>query len=68
LNPFRAEDLIYEKVLREEYGIKTKLDVYPGPLHIYWLFFPVEKCRQAQRSHGCRHGLALGEDAQFEKR
>jgi hypothetical protein len=31
IDPFRGEDLIYEKVQWEEYGIKTKLDVYPEP-------------------------------------
>lgn len=65
MDPVRDEDLIYEKVLRKECGVEAKLDVYPP-----WLlaFLPrVKKCRQAQRSHGCWHGLALGEDAQFEK-
>ena len=37
----RDEALIYEQVLREEYGIKTRLDVYPGVPHIFWSYFPM---------------------------
>lgn len=40
LDPLRDEALIYEKVLREENGIKTKLDIYPGLPHGFWSFFP----------------------------
>ena len=65
MDSFRDEDLIYEKVLREEYGIRTKLDVYP-PI-VIGFSSRVKKCRQVQRSHGCWHGLVLGEDARFEK-
>ena len=32
----RDESLIYERALREEYGVKTKLDIYPGLPHIFW--------------------------------
>ncbi|CAG7566089.1 unnamed protein product [Fusarium equiseti] len=32
----RDEDLIYEQVLREDTGIETRLDVYPGMPHIFW--------------------------------
>lgn len=32
----RDETLIFERILREEDGIKTKLDVYPGLPHIFW--------------------------------
>ena len=38
--------LIYEKVLREELGMKTKLTMYPGLPHGFWSFFPqMEKSR-----------------------
>lgn len=39
MDPVRDEALIYDKVLREEYGVKTKLDVYPGVPHVFWVFF-----------------------------
>jgi acetyl esterase/lipase len=35
VDPVRNEALIYEKVLREDYGVKTKLDVYPGVPHVF---------------------------------
>jgi acetyl esterase/lipase len=41
LDPLRDEALIYESVLREEYSIKTKLDVYPGVPHNFWGVFPM---------------------------
>lgn len=35
----RDQALIYESVLREEYRIPTKLDMYPGPPHIFWQIY-----------------------------
>jgi acetyl esterase/lipase len=35
----RDEALIYERALREEYGVKTKMDIYPGLPHIFWNYF-----------------------------
>ncbi|KAJ3546863.1 hypothetical protein NM208_g1793 [Fusarium decemcellulare] len=32
----RDENLIYEQVLREDNGVETKLDIYPGMPHIFW--------------------------------
>lgn len=40
LDPLRDEALIYERVLREEAGVKTKLDVYKGLGHYFWTNFP----------------------------
>lgn len=46
LDPLRDEALIYERILREEYGIKTKLDIYPGLGHYFWTNWPhLEKSR-----------------------
>lgn len=41
LDPLRDEALIYEQVLREEAGVKTKLDIYPGLGHYFWTNFPL---------------------------
>ena len=35
----RDESLIYERALREEYRVKTRLDIYPGLPHIFWNYF-----------------------------
>lgn len=40
LDPLRDEALIYERVLREEYGIKTRIDIYKGLGHYFWTNFP----------------------------
>ncbi|KAI9870595.1 MAG: hypothetical protein M1830_004066 [Pleopsidium flavum] len=40
MDPLRDEGLIYERVLREECGVKTRLDMYPGLPHGFWSFFP----------------------------
>jgi acetyl esterase/lipase len=40
MDPLRDEGLIYEQVLREENGIKTKVDLYPGLPHAFWSFWP----------------------------
>lgn len=40
MDPFRDEGILYEEVLRMEWGVKTRMDVYPGMPHGYWLFFP----------------------------
>ncbi|KUJ10556.1 alpha/beta-hydrolase [Mollisia scopiformis] len=38
-DPWRDSGLIYEQVLREECGVKTKVDVYPGLPHGFWQIF-----------------------------
>jgi acetyl esterase/lipase len=43
LDPLRDDALIYERVLREEYGIATRLDIYPGLPHGFWASFPMLK-------------------------
>ncbi|OLN89769.1 AB hydrolase superfamily protein 6 [Colletotrichum chlorophyti] len=40
LDPLRDEALIYERILREEAGVKTKIDIYPGHPHYFWTNFP----------------------------
>ncbi|KAF2621383.1 hypothetical protein BU25DRAFT_404569 [Macroventuria anomochaeta] len=41
MDPLRDDSLIYEHVLREEYGVPTKLDVYAGMPHCAPDFFPM---------------------------
>jgi hypothetical protein len=36
MDPLHEHALIYERVLREEYGIDTKLDLYPGYGYTFW--------------------------------
>lgn len=36
MDPLRDEALIYEEILREEYGTKTLVDLYPGLPHGFW--------------------------------
>ncbi|KAI1459952.1 putative lipase/esterase [Annulohypoxylon moriforme] len=45
IDPLRDEGLIYERVLREEAGVKTRLDLYKGFGHYFWTNWP-----QLQRS------------------
>ncbi|KAI9693141.1 MAG: hypothetical protein M1822_005137 [Bathelium mastoideum] len=40
-DPLRDEALLYELVMREEAGIPTKLDIYPGLPHGFWAVFPM---------------------------
>ena len=46
MDPFRDEGLIYEKILRDENGIATRMNVYPGFPHSYWTFYPDFKSTQ----------------------
>ena len=36
----RDVGLLYEEILREECGIKTKVDIFPGLPHGFWTIFP----------------------------
>jgi acetyl esterase/lipase len=49
MDPFRDDGLIYEKILREENGIKTRMDVYPGLPHHFWGAFPMLKSSNKPR-------------------
>ncbi|KAK7965050.1 Lipase 2 [Apiospora saccharicola] len=40
LDPLRDEALVYERILREEAGVRTRLDLYKGLGHYFWTNFP----------------------------
>ena len=40
MDPLRDDAIVYEKVLREEYGTKAKLTMYPGLPHGFWSIMP----------------------------
>ena len=40
MDPLRDEALIYEQVLREECGVPTRIDTYPGLPHGFWSWWP----------------------------
>ena len=45
-DPLRDEALIYERILREDQGIMTKVDVYPGMPHGFWSIAPQLKASE----------------------
>lgn len=46
MDPLRDEALVFERIMREEDGIKTKVDVYPGQPHGFWTIAPKLKASQ----------------------
>ncbi|KAI1610173.1 Alpha/Beta hydrolase protein [Exophiala viscosa] len=68
MDPLRDEALIYERVLREEYSLKTKLYVYPGLPHGHWGFFPFLKASATFRKEQVEGmGWLLGREPDFSK-
>jgi acetyl esterase/lipase len=39
-DPWRDVGLLYEEILREDCGVNTKVDVFPGLPHGFWDMFP----------------------------
>lgn len=63
MDPLRDEGLIYEKILREESGVETKLDIYPGLPHGFWSWWPTaafSKKQQRDSVDGLRWLLQKG--------
>jgi acetyl esterase/lipase len=40
MDPARDDSLIYERILREECGVPTRLDMYCGVPHGFWTMYP----------------------------
>jgi acetyl esterase/lipase len=40
MDPLRDHSLIYERALREEWGVDTRLVVYDGYGHMFWTNWP----------------------------
>ncbi|KIW26357.1 uncharacterized protein PV07_09457 [Cladophialophora immunda] len=68
LDPLRDEAIIYERVLREECGVKTRMDVYPGLPHGHWSFFPTLKASAKARMDQLEGmGWLLGRTPDFSR-
>jgi len=66
LDPLRDEAIIYERVLREENGVKTKMNIYPGQPHGHWGFFPFLKASEKFRKEQVEGmGFLLGKEPDF---
>jgi len=50
MDPLRDDSLIYEKVLREECDIETRMDLYKGLPHHFWILFPALRAAEKQRN------------------
>lgn len=62
LDMSRDDQLIYERVLREECGIPTRIDLYPGLPHGWWSMMPQlesSKKRMEDTVEGMRWMLSL---------
>lgn len=63
MDPLRDEAIVYERVLREENGIKTKSFIYPGQPHGYWGFFPfLEASKKFRKEQVEGFGWLLGRE------
>jgi acetyl esterase/lipase len=40
MDPLRDQSLIYDRALREEWGVETRLVVYAGYGHMFWTNWP----------------------------
>ena len=63
LDPLRDEGLIYERTLRLEYGIATRIDVYPGLPHMFVPNYPTHPASRKYPEDTARGiGWLLGQE------
>lgn len=68
MDPLRDDALIYERVLREENGIRTKFYLYPGLPHAHWAFFPFLKGSEKFRKEQIEGmGWLLGKEPDYSQ-
>jgi acetyl esterase/lipase len=68
LDPLRDEAIIYERVLRDECAVKTRMNVYRGLPHGHWSFFPtLQASLQARRDQLEGVGWLLGRTPAWER-
>jgi acetyl esterase/lipase len=63
-DPSRDDNLIGEKMMREKYNVKTRLNLYQGATHIFWINFPdldITKRWAQDRREGIKWLLAGGQ-------
>lgn len=57
LDVLRDDSMVYERILREEAGIATRLDLYPGLPHHFWEFFPQLTTHIERRTNDTVNGV-----------
>ena len=68
LDLLQDEAITYEKILREDCGIKTNFDMYFGLPHSFWSFFPALKSSVVCRKDILKGvGWLLGKKPDLEK-
>ena len=59
----RDDGLIYERVLREEGGSETRMDIYAGLPHSFWSLFPKMEASKRREEDSVRAvGWLLGRE------
>ncbi|KIW13555.1 hypothetical protein PV08_08743 [Exophiala spinifera] len=68
LDPLRDDSLIYERVLRLECEVPTRLDLYPGFAHCWWTVYPdLEMSRERMKDAVEGVGWLLGTETRDER-